>query len=189
MVKIYTRKGDAGRTGLFDGTDVPKDHPRVAAYGEVDELNAHLGLARAFLRESAVGDLDAALERIQRDLFALGALLADPRRDLEDGRARADGDRLRLSQDDVARLEGLIDAWEEELPPLRQFVLPSGTEAAAALHVARTVARRAERAVVGLLSEGVAARLATVYLNRLSDLLFVAARLANRRLGRDDTPW
>lgn len=187
-VTIYTRGGDGGETGLFDGTRVPKHHERVAAYGEVDELNAVLGLARSLLAESA-GDLDHELERLQRDLFALGALLADPRRDGEDPESRPLEDRLSLRGERIEELEALIDRWEAELEPLRNFILPAGLPAAAALHVARTVARRAERALSPLVRSGAGHAIALRYLNRLSDLLFVAARLANLRSGSGDEPW
>ena len=186
--KIYTKGGDAGDTGLFDGSRVSKSHERVDAYGEVDELNASLGLARSLLTESG-GDLDAELEILQRDLFALGALLADPRRDGEDPAAREQGDRLALREQRVAEMEALIDRWEDELTPLRNFILPAGVPSAAALHVARTVARRAERALTPLVQGGAGHPIALAYVNRLSDLLFVAARLANARCGDGDSPW
>jgi cob(I)alamin adenosyltransferase len=187
-VKIYTKSGDEGDTGLFDGSRVPKHHERVAAYGDLDELNACLGLARSLL-EKGSGDLDEELESLQRDLFALGALLADPRRDGEDPASRDPEDRLALREERVAALEAVIDRWEDELSPLRGFILPAGTPAAAALHVARTVARRAERALSPLVREGAGHAVALRYLNRVSDLLFVAARLANARAGAGDHPW
>lgn len=187
-MKIYTKKGDEGETGLFDGTRVPKHHERVDAYGEVDELNAFLGLARSHLGESG-GDLDGELEGLQRDLFALGALLADPRRDGEDPQIRDPEDRLALRAERVEALEAVIDRWEAELEPLRNFILPAGVPAAAALHVARTVARRAERALTPIVHAGAAHPLALRYLNRVSDLLFVAARVANARCGTGDHLW
>ncbi|HSL23465.1 MAG TPA: cob(I)yrinic acid a,c-diamide adenosyltransferase [Vicinamibacterales bacterium] len=176
---IYTRTGDAGETGLFDGTRVSKSDPRVAAYGEVDELHAWVGLART---SGADAELAGMLERVQRDLFALGARLADPQRQIA-GRVT----KASIGSEDVERLEGWIDRLEGELPPLRRFILAGGCPAGAALHVARTVCRRAERAVVGLASD--ADREVIVYLNRLSDLLFVMARAANRRAGASEIEW
>ncbi len=179
-MKIYTRTGDGGDTGLFDGTRVSKADPRVSTYGDVDELNAWLGLARA----TGVDDeLRAMVERIQRDLFALGARLADPRGRIADRVTKA-----ALTEDDVTRLEGWIDRLEESLPALRRFILPAGSPAGAALHVARTVCRRAERAMVGLGPDAFEPEL-LVYVNRLSDLLFVMARAANHRAGVAETEW
>ena len=141
-MKIYTRTGDAGETSLFDGTRVGKQDPRVDAYGEVDELNAWLGLVRASRLDA---DVDVELLHIQRDLFALGAQLADPADRIADRVVKAT-----LGDADVARLEALIDRLEAELPPLRRFILAGGTPAGASLHVARTVCRRAERRIVAL---------------------------------------
>jgi len=180
-VKIYTRTGDAGETGLFDGTRVPKSDARVATYGDVDELNAWLGLARAALGDPAAGGLSAILEQMQRDLFALGARLADPSHRIA-GRVT----KAAIAPEDVARLEHWIDDLEAELPPLRRFILPGGSPAGAALHVARTVCRRAERAMVAL--GGLEPEL-LVYINRVSDLLFVMARAANRRHGSPEVEW
>jgi cob(I)alamin adenosyltransferase len=179
-VKIYTRTGDAGETSLFDGTRVPKGDPRVDAYGEVDEVNAWLGLARAHL----VGyeAIDAPLVQIQRDLFALGAMLADPSRRIADRVTKA-----ALTDEDVNRLERLIDELESALPPLRRFILPGGAAAGAALHVARTVCRRAERRMVSL--DPPPDPTALRYVNRLSDLLFVMARSANMHAGVAETEW
>ena len=179
-MKIYTRTGDAGETGLFDGTRVSKADARVSTYGDVDELNAAIGLARA-LRVPA--ETDAMLDRIQRDLFALGARLADPRH-----RIAARVEKTAVRADDVARLEGWIDHLEEELPPLRRFILPGGSQAGASLHVARAVCRRAERAMVALGPDAFEPEL-LVYVNRLSDLLFVMARAVNRRAGVPDAEW
>jgi len=183
-VKIYTRTGDSGETGLFDGTRVPKSDPRVATYGDVDELNAWLGLARATLDD---GELVAMLERIQRDLFAIGARLADPAHRIAERVAKAV-----VSPDDIARLEGWIDALEAALPPLRRFILAGGANGGAILHVARTICRRAERAIVELEQTGgreaFEPELLT-YVNRLSDLLFVMARAANQRAGIADVEW
>jgi cob(I)alamin adenosyltransferase len=179
-VKIYTRTGDGGDTGLFDGTRVSKADPRVATYGDVDELNAWLGLVRAAGVDEAIGGM---LEQIQRDLFALGARLADPARRIAQRVTKA-----AVSGDDVTRLEGWIDRLEAELPPLRRFILAGGSPAGAALHVARTVCRRAERAMVSLGADAFEPEL-LVYVNRLSDLLFVMARAVNRRAGAAEPEW
>jgi len=178
-VKIYTRTGDAGETSLFDGTRVRKDDPRVDAYGEVDELNAWLGLARAQALEP---DLDAALDAIQRDLFAVGAQLADPA-----DRIATRVTKATLGDADVERLEQLIDRLESELPPLRRFILAGGTQAGAVLHLARTVCRRAERRIVAL--EPPADPVLIRYVNRLADLLFVLARAANHRARVTEAEW
>ena len=181
-MKIYTRTGDAGETGLFGGGRVGKDDTRVAAYGDVDELNAALGLVRA----TAPAELfDADLEAIQRDLFALGGQLATPDPD----KVRQALAKAELSSARVAVFEQAIDAADAELPPLRAFILPAGSPKAAALHFARTVCRRAERSVVALARGSQVPELFLVYLNRLSDYLFTLARLANRRAGRDDVTW
>jgi cob(I)alamin adenosyltransferase len=181
-MKIYTRTGDAGETGLFGGGRVGKDDPRVAAYGDVDELNAALGLVRA----AAPAELfDSELETIQRDLFALGGQLATPDPD----KVRQALAKAELSSARVAAFEQAMDAADAELPPLRAFILPAGTPKAAALHFARTVCRRAERSVVALARRSPVPELFLVYLNRLSDYLFTLARLANRRAGRDDVTW
>lgn len=183
--RIYTRTGDAGTTALGTGDRVPKTHPRIAAYGTVDELNAFLGLARLHTGDNP--QLDAMLARIQNDLFDLGADLCVPQ---EKGKAEGGREALRIADRQVARLETEIDALNAALQPLRSFVLPGGTAAAAALHVARTVCRRAERAIAALSAQdgetvgGPAMR----YINRLSDLLFVAARAANDQ-GRRDVLW
>lgn len=179
-MKIYTKTGDEGETSLFDGTRVPKTHPRVVAYGEVDELNACLGAARAAELDPELRDI---VTHLQRDLFALGARLADPRHKIADRVEKAV-----IADEDVARLEGWIDQLEAGLPPLRHFVLAGGSPGAAALHVARTVSRRAERAVILLGTDAVEA-VVRVYLNRLSDLLFVMARAANQRAGVSDIVW
>jgi cob(I)alamin adenosyltransferase len=178
-VKIYTRTGDAGETSLFDGTRVSKADPRVDAYGEVDELNAWIGLARSNALDP---DLDAELVRIQQDLFAVGARLADP-----SSKIAARVTKASIDDDDVARLEGLIDRLETELPPLRRFILAGGVPTGAALHVARVVCRRAERRMIALdpPPDPVLIR----YMNRLSDLLFVIARVVNHRAGTTETEW
>ena len=181
--KIYTRTGDAGHTALGIGERVPKHSLRIAAYGTVDETNAFIGLAR--LELAAEPKLDAMLARVQNDLFDLGADLTMPERE-----GKPQRERLRISDDQVARLESEIDELNAALTPLTSFVLPGGSAAAAALHVARTVCRRAERGMVALASapgEHVSAP-ALKYINRLSDLLFVASRYANGR-GDGDVLW
>jgi cob(I)alamin adenosyltransferase len=172
-VKIYTRTGDTGETSLFDGTRARKNDPRVDAYGEVDELNAWLGLACASRLDPALAD---EVIHLQRDLFALGAQLADPAY-----RIAARVTKAALGDEDVVRLEQLIDRLEADLPPLRRFILAGGTPAGAALHVARTVCRRAERRMVAL--DPPVDPILLRYVNRLSDLLFVLARVANHRAG------
>jgi cob(I)alamin adenosyltransferase len=187
--KIYTRTGDAGTTALGTGARVPKHSLRVAAYGSVDEANASIGMARAHLAGSHA-DLDAVLARIQNDLFDLGADLCAPEAAAAERRDEPRRERLRVSEAQVARLEEEIDRMNADLAPLRSFVLPGGSPAAAALHVARTVCRRAEREIAALASqpgEPVGAPVLK-YINRLSDLLFVASRTAND-LGRRDVLW
>jgi cob(I)alamin adenosyltransferase len=179
-VKIYTRTGDTGDTGLFGGARVAKSDPRVAAYGDVDELNAWLGLVRASLPP---GDVADKLERIQRDLFAVGARLADPAH-----RIAARVTKAAVTAEDVARLEQWIDGFDAELEPLRRFILAGGSQSGAALHVARTVCRRAERSMVSLGPDAFEPEL-LVYVNRLSDLLFVIARAVNRRAGVPEIEW
>ena len=181
-MKIYTRTGDRGETGLFGGGRVPKDHPRVAAYGDVDELNSAIGVARA---AEPVALHDGLLESIQRDLFAIGGHLATPDPD----KVRKALARAELDESHTAAFERVMDDAETELPPLRAFVLPAGTPKAAALHLARTVCRRAERSVIHLSHEADVPELFIVYLNRLSDLLFTLARLANHRAGSGDVVW
>ena len=185
-MKIYTKTGDSGETGLYGGVRVSKAHARVAAYGDVDETNAALGVARASLDTATSSDLGAMLERIQRDLFALGSRLADPGHRIADRVAKAV-----VSADDIARLEGWIDALEAELPPLRRFILAGGAPSGAALHLARTMCRRAERTMVELRAGEADAfePELLVYVNRLSDLLFVMARAANQRAGTPEIEW
>jgi cob(I)alamin adenosyltransferase len=181
-MKIYTKTGDAGDTGLFGGGRVPKNHPRVEAYGDVDELNAVLGVVRA---ADQMPRIDEVLVPIQRDLFAIGALLATP--DLEKMKQH-----LEKAQVDARRIEDLehaIDDCDAELEPLRSFIVPGGTPKAAALHVARTVCRRAERRVVELSEITEIPPLVVIYLNRLSDLLFTLARVANKRAGGGEVTW
>ena len=185
-MRIYTRTGDRGETGLFGGQRVRKDNVRVDAYGDVDELNSVLGVAIVEMERGGLAAEAGALRRVQSDLFTIGANLATP--SVEDG-GRESPHVSPLAEGRPAELEAMIDRAEAELPPLKSFVLPGGTAAAAALHVARTVCRRAERRVVTLAHE---AHLDTgwmVYLNRLSDLLFTLARLANARAGVEDVPW
>jgi cob(I)alamin adenosyltransferase len=181
-VKIYTRTGDTGDTGLFGGGRVAKDDPRVEAYGDVDELNAVLGMARAV---EVMPRIDEVLVPVQRDLFAIGALLATP--DLE--KMAQHLEKARIDKERIAQLERLIDDADAELEPLRSFILPGGSPKAAALHVARTVCRRAERRVVSLQRTIEIPSLVVIYLNRLSDLLFTLARLANRRAGAGEVTW
>jgi cob(I)alamin adenosyltransferase len=181
-MKIYTRTGDAGETGLFGGGRVPKDHPRVAAYGDVDELSSAIGVARATAPADA---FDGLLDSVQRDLFAIGGHLATP----DPEKVAKALVKAALADDRVAEFERAIDAADAELPPLRAFVLPAGAPKAAALHLARTVCRRAERSVVHLAHAEPVPELFLVYLNRLSDLLFTLARLANHRDGAGDATW
>ena len=179
-MRIYTKTGDTGETGLFDGTRVSKADPRVEAYGDVDELNAWLGLVRSTLAEP---DIQALLADIQRDLFALGAMLADPKH-----RIAARVEKAAVGAVDVTRLEEAIDTLESELPPLRRFILPGGSAPGSMLHLARTVCRRAERRAVALGPDAVDP-VAITYINRLSDLLFVMARAVNTRAGATETEW
>jgi cob(I)alamin adenosyltransferase len=180
VTKIYTRTGDAGETSLFGGGRVSKDDLRVRAYGTIDELNAAIGVVRA---GEPPPEIDGILERVQHQLFDLGAELATP----ESAAAAA-----RITRTTADRVEGLeqdIDRGEALLPPLRQFVLPGGTPVAAALHHARTVARRAEREIVSLNARESVNPDLLKYVNRLSDLLFVLARVANQAAGRPDVIW
>ncbi len=182
-MKIYTRTGDEGTTALFGGVRVSKDHSRVKAYGTVDELNAVVGQAVLAVEDDEVV---ARLERIQHDLFALGAVLATASPDTD--RPRPKG-LPELPAGRVDEMEAWIDEATAELPELRAFILPGGSPGAAALHLARTVCRRAERAVVQLATREEVDERIVVYLNRLSDLLFTFARLANHRSGTPDVEW
>jgi cob(I)alamin adenosyltransferase len=184
--KIYTRTGDKGMTSLGSGERVPKHAARIAAYGTVDEANAVIGVARLHL--AAHPRIESMLGRVQNDLFDLGADLTIPERST--GRPASGREALRISEGQVKRLEEEIDLLNAELEPLRSFVLPGGSPAAAALHVARTVCRRAERAIVALaqLPNEPVSPAALTYINRLSDLLFVASRSANA-LGAGDVLW
>jgi cob(I)alamin adenosyltransferase len=179
MVKIYTKTGDDGTTGLWGGDRVPKDAARIHAYGTVDECNAVIGVVRTMI--AAGGELDGMLETAQNRLFVVGADLATP------------GEKSpaipRIGLEDSVVVELWIDRLEEQLPPLKQFILPGGTPASAWLHLARTICRRAERWTVSLVVADPAHKPAAVYLNRLSDFLFVAARYANHIGGVSDHPW
>lgn len=187
MTKIYTRTGDNGETGLWGGARVPKHHPRVAAYGEVDELNCALGAALAALAaDERLARLQPRLETIQRELFVVGALLATPGDKLS---ALAPPFNRGLPADAAKRLESEIDSMDEDLSPLKSFILPGGCPAGAALHLARAVCRRAERAVTAMAQSDAVPEGLAVYMNRLSDHLFTAARWANARAGSSETPW
>ena len=181
-MKIYTKTGDAGETGLFGGGRVAKDDIRVEAYGDVDELNAVIGMARCI---EMMPRIDEVLVPIQRDLFAIGALLATPDRE----KMALHLEKARIGDARISELERAIDDGELELEPLHAFIVPGGTPKAAALHVARTVCRRAERHVVRLSHDVELPTLAVIYLNRLSDLLFTLARVANRRSGVMEEAW
>jgi cob(I)alamin adenosyltransferase len=181
--KVYTRTGDDGTTGLVGGARAPKDSPRIESYGTVDELNATLGLARTALRRSRAGArLDPILARVQNELFNLGAELATPD---EERRARSP----RVTAAHVGKLEEEIDALNADLPELRSFILPGGGEASAFLHLARTVCRRAERQVVALARQESVGEIPPVYLNRLSDALFVFGRHAAQADGEAEPIW
>ena len=173
-MKIYTRTGDSGETGLFDGRRVSKSDLRVDAYGEVDELNASIGVV---LSAGVDADVAEMLQAVQRDLFAVGGRLADPTR-----RVAERVDKMHVGPAQISLLEQWIDRLEAELPPLRRFILPGGSTAGATLHLARTICRRAERRIVLLGADEVPADL-LAYVNRLSDFLFVAARAVNHRAG------
>ncbi|HEY9517336.1 MAG TPA: cob(I)yrinic acid a,c-diamide adenosyltransferase [Gemmatimonadaceae bacterium] len=181
-MKIYTKTGDKGDTGLFGGGRVSKSHPRVEAYGAVDELNSVLGMARSI---EMMPRIDEVLAPVQRDLFSLGALLATPDHD----KVRQQLEKARIDDSRIAELERAIDEGEAELEPLKAFILPGGTPKSAALHMARTVCRRAERRVILLASDVEIPPVVVIYLNRLSDLLFVLARVANRRAGAPEVTW
>jgi cob(I)alamin adenosyltransferase len=181
-LRIYTKSGDTGETSLFGGDRVPKDHTRVAAYGDVDELNAAIGWALAL----DPADFERSLlEAVQRDLFRIGAELATPE-PAKLLRSRPDAE---IGANRVEALEQAIDGHAAVLPPLSRFILPGGTPKAAALHLARTVCRRGERSVVGLSHTSTVSPVILRYLNRLSDLLFMLARSANARAGRGDVAW
>jgi cob(I)alamin adenosyltransferase len=177
-MKIYTRTGDAGSTGLFGGPRVRKDDARIEAYGTVDELNAAIGLARS----AEISDgIDRQLDRIQHELFSIGAELASPDPAAHDLRI--------ISDDHIQHLESLIDEHEAGLPELKNFILPSGSQAAASLHLARSICRRAERRVVTLAGTGGISEALIIYLNRLSDYLFVLSRAVNQQAAIGEVTW
>lgn len=190
-MKIYTRTGDDGSTGLFGGGRVGKSDPRIECYGTIDELNAAIGLAAAAV-DGAIASAEAdprpdamgeSLREIQHELFNIGSHLATPA-------DSPSADKLPLLEDKmISRLETQMDQADEQLPKLRQFILPAGDEAACRLHLARTICRRAERRVVAFAVDRPVSPLIITYLNRLGDWLFVMARLANLRSGREDVPW
>ncbi len=177
-MKIYTKTGDNGETSLFGGGRVKKDHLRIEAYGTVDEMNSCIGVARSLQQPD---DVDAILQEIQRDLLTLGADLATP--------VNAQAKVPRIEPSHAERLEHTIDRLSESLPPLTSFILPGGSTQAAQLHMARTICRRAERCVVKLTGEGSVGSSPLIYLNRLSDLLFVMARYVNHRSGEKEITW
>jgi cob(I)alamin adenosyltransferase len=179
--KLYTRHGDKGETSLFGGERVPKDSLRVEAYGQLDHLSATIGLLVVSLSDDEIA---GELRQVQNDLFDLGAELATP----PDSRLEYKLPQL-IGEQDWRRLEGLLDAYDAQVPPLRTFVLPGGHETAARAHLARTTCRTAERAVVRLAHEEEVRADVLTYLNRLSDFLFVCARLLNHRAGVDEVTW
>lgn len=180
---IYTRRGDVGETSLADGTRVPKTHPRVEAYGTIDEANAALGLARAVMPDArALSELDATLEFVQHRLFDCSSALATP-----PTATRVDGPRVTAA--DTTRLEAAIDGMTAEMGEISRFVLPSGCEPAVRLHVTRTVVRRAERRVIDLAAHEPVEPEVLAFINRLSDLLFTAARYVNHTCGAGDVFW
>jgi len=181
MVRIYTRKGDDGSTGLHDGTRVPKDHLRTEAYGDVDELSAALGVSRAFAQDPEIA---AVLLEIQKDLLAVGAQLADPKYE-----TRKLKSKTVISAEKIEAFERMMDRYDEELPPLKGFILRCGTKGASFLHLACTICRRAERRIVTLSRQVAVAPIVIQYINRLSDLLFVLARVENKRGGEEQIDW
>lgn len=187
-MKIYTKTGDKGNTGLAGGTRVSKSNLRIMAYGQIDELNANLGLAVAILSEEAankvLSDIIEVLLSIQNDLFIVGSDLADP-----DYRPSVNSKTPRVGQDMVTRIENNIDNLESELDPISYFILPGGTSESSILHVCRSVARRAEVSVVSLANSNTINETLLVYINRLSDLLFVLARTVNKRKNIKDVAW
>lgn len=178
-MKIYTKTGDQGETGMLGGIRVGKDDPRVEAYGQVDELNSVLGVARA----EGLGPLDALSQALQEQLFTIGCILATPQG------SKAAASLPKMEEGWIGAMEKAIDSFDVQLPPLSAFVLPGGSKPAAALHLARTVCRRAERQVVSLFRQGLIEAQIVVYLNRLSDLLFTMARYSNHLAGMKDVPW
>lgn len=182
-MKIYTRTGDEGETGLIGGRRVGKDDPRIVAYGAVDELNSAIGMAVCMLDRDMFPDLVGVLTKVQNDLFVVGSDLADP--DYPDDKRGTP----RANENMTTELESAIDKFEQELPPITFFILPGGGSPASMLHVCRSVARRAETGAVALSKSDRVNPAVLTYLNRLADLLFVAARLANKRLGVSDVAW
>ncbi len=180
-MKIYTKTGDKGETGLIGGARVLKSALRVEAYGEVDELNAVLGCIRAKLTDNTISE---TLLQIQRDLFAIGAQLADPR-----GGVEKKAEKAGIGEERVRELERIIDRYDAILPALRSFILPGGAEGGALLHLARAVCRRAERRIVALSQETSLSPILIVYINRLSDLLFTLARAVNQEAGVEEIHW
>jgi len=187
-MKIYTKTGDKGDTGLAGGTRVSKSNPRIMAYGQVDELNANLGLAVSILSEEAadnvLSDIIEVLVSIQHDLFIVGSDLADPAYG-----PSVNSRTPRVKEDMVARIENYIDNYESELEPITYFILPGGTSESSVLHVCRSIARRAEVSVVSLANSDTINETLLVYINRLSDLLFVLARTVNKRKNIKDVAW
>jgi cob(I)alamin adenosyltransferase len=182
-VKIYTRTGDRGETGLIGGRRVSKADLRIVAYGAVDELNSGIGLALSFLREKKFSDIADVLTKVQNDLFVVGSDLADP------DFPKSKYSTPRAKEGMASALEPIIDGFESELVPITFFILPGGSTEASLLHLCRGIARRAETAVVALSQKEQVNPAIIVYLNRLADLLFVTARLANKRLGIRDVAW
>lgn len=180
-MKIYTRKGDKGQTSLSNGTRVPKNDPRVAAYGDVDELNSFVGLALAEIR---LQDVCETLRSIQSDLFAIGAQLANP--DYDPGKAK---EKTRICEERVIEFEKLIDRYEEATGPIKAFILPGGSREAALVHILRSVARRAERSIVALAQSAHVPDIVIKYMNRVNDLFFAMARYVNHKLGVKDVEW
>ena len=179
-MKIYTKTGDRGETGLLGGSRVGKDSPRVEAYGEVDELNSSLGVVLNAVQNA---EISALLKKIQEELFGMGAELATPpEKPIEHGKSK-------IEEENVNSLEEAIDRYEKDLTPLKRFILPGGTEGASRLHLARSICRRAERSVVALLREEEVNLVILKYLNRLSDLLFVLARAINQKAGEVEEVW
>jgi cob(I)alamin adenosyltransferase len=181
--KLYTGTGDRGQTGLFGGRRVPKDHPRVNAYGTIDELNAALGVACSFIRSRTIV---AALQSIQNELFNIGAELAS---DQPVRRRAKSSEAIKLDDAKIRSLELLIDEYDSRVPPLRTFILPGGSQAASFLHLARTICRRAEREVVTLATTEPVSPAIVMYLNRLCDLLFALARYVNKAGRRREITW
>ena len=179
-MKIYTKTGDRGDTRLFNGTKVRKHDDRVEAYGDVDELNSFIGAAASFLKDSGLASM---LAEVQKDLFSVGAQLADP------GFRHQTRAKFQIPPERITALENAIDSFETELPPLRQFIIAGGGTGGALLHVARTVCRRAERRVVSLSEKVEVSPVVIEYLNRLSDFLFVVARVVNHREGKEEILW